>query len=451
MRRFYFYVNFCIVISLFIIQLLSLAIGICSSNFPLKLQEVSFLFFFILLVYKSIKRNGLISFYTMFLGLCFLFNFSRFYLDLIHFSDIRVGEFYGRYRFSESTVAIVIFLLQCILLFIDFAFYSIPQLKIKKNELKENKFSKTIILIVLVCCLPFSLYASFLTFNYVKVYGYEAFLMNIMIDGKNIVPKYILIINYIFKLFFYVSFFYHFKKKEYLLIFGLYFINLFSVGIKGSRSSFLFPFFFYTIYLIGYKKLIKLSFNRILLFSICCYLFYYFSSSLRGIEPSSSTFLTIINSILYSLSCTLLLPLLYIEKIDVIKSFNTIPLVFGDLFSDYNIPVETYNITSIISQNKLYGLAESMFLEIIDTYLLFIPLCLLVGWMIKNVSKNIDRNKICNVFFIILGMSIPWMPRDCIFRVFFKTNIMFLFVSFVIYFVLEFISKFFIFNSKKMI
>lgn len=74
MRRFYFYVNFCIVISLFIIQLLSLAIGICSSNFPLKLQEVSF--------------------YTMFLGLCFLFNFSRFYLDLIHFSDIRVGEFY---------------------------------------------------------------------------------------------------------------------------------------------------------------------------------------------------------------------------------------------------------------------------------------------------------------------------------------------------------------------
>ena len=83
-----------------------------------------------------------------------------------------------------------------------------------------------------------------------------------------------------------------------------------------------------------------------------------------------------------------------------------------------------------------------MFLELIDLSILFVPVCFLIGFMIRLVHSNVDKNRFANVFVIILGMSLPWMPRDCVLRVLFKTNIIFIVSTFFLYLTLEFISKY---------
>lgn len=422
-------------------QILIFALGSICSDFYIKLQEFVFLSFYLFVVSKSIKRNGFITFYTIFLLLCFFFNFGRFYLDLIGYSNINIGIFFGKYEFSDTTIASVIIFMQFVLFFIDIAYYTVRKYKIKQQPLSENILAKKIIITVMCITLPFSLYASFLTFNYVKNNGYEAFLLYIVTGNESIIPSYLILADHIFKFFFYVSFFYNFTKKQYYFIFSLYFINLVAVGLKGSRSTFLFPFFFFATYLIGYKKIIRLNMKSILVFCILAFSFYLFASSVRGLNTEKTSFNNIINAILYSQTVTILLPFLYIEKSVEIQSFNTFPILFSDLFSEY-IHIRTYNITSIIAHTNLYGLASSMFLELIDLSILFVPVCFLIGFMIRLVHSNVDKNRFANVFVIILGMSLPWMPRDCVLRVLFKTNIIFIVSTFFLYLTLEFISKY---------
>ena len=421
--------------------LLSLQFILWSQNL-LKFQEFVFLIFFIILVVKSIRKNGLISLYTIFLLLCFVFDFSRFYLDLIGFYDVTHGEFFGKYLFPVETITLNIVLMHISVFLIDLGYYLFPQPKIPERELKNDKIQRKIILISMGVTFPFSVYGNYLILKFVLDNGYYALAAK-MSNLGDIIPFQLKIAEYIFKLFFYTSFFYKFNKKQTVIIFGLFFINSLMTGLRGSRGTMLFPFVFFFYLLASKRKLIKINFIKIFTIIIISYVFFQVSSTIREIGVGDESLDQIIHNILVGQSQSILIPFIYIDAYNTLPHMK-LPFILGDVINSYiTYPfAQPGLINHLITSNAQNGLGYSPFAEMYDLGLFGIIIAIFIGWYIKSITKNIDKNYKANLFFIIAGMSIIWMPRDCILRVFFETNVMFMGAAFIVYILLGFLTKY---------
>lgn len=332
-----------------------------------------------------------------------------------------------------------------VLFFIDAGFYYSKNSVVKISILSNKNVGKKIILLILTICFPVDLYFSIKLVLYVRQYGYYA-LINLIVSDQ--IPLSERITGYIFKLAFYTSFFYKFNKKQTFYIFALYFVDLMVHGIRGSRSMFLFPLCFYIFYLAKVKRYFKVSFRYLIVVFIIGLSFYIASSSTRSIFSLENFSLTkVMLEILYGQGTTSLSPLLYIDCFnDIAYSQIYHPAILMDLTSSYGIG-EVLDLTRFISTNTKDSLAINFLCEIYSAGIFGILICFFIGWFIKTIMFNIDRNKFLNVFFIISGMSIPWMPRDNLFRVLYPTNIIFIVFSPLFYYFLEFCGKF-LFKQK---
>ena len=397
---------------------------------------IIFLVYFLFVFLRSIKLNGIVSLYTIFLFLCFLFNFSRLYLDVIGYCDFSKSTFFllKKVRFSSEVVSLSVLLFAFTMWIIDLGFYFSKSIKLSALELDESSELKRILFIIMIIACPVAVYANIRIFRLVLSLGYVAFLGGDAAFSKTFIE---LFFTLLLKLAFYTSFLCVCSKKERSLILGIYFVFLVSDGIKGNRSAFLFQLFFYAYYCVRKEKIIKLNFFSVLIFIISGIIFFLVSSASRGLFYGNNA----INWFLYGQSTTVTLPLFFLHDFNLIKTINRLPFLFGDLFSSYSKTIVNQQVLTTLHKlpnTEAGGLGASFIVEIWDLGIFGILAAFYVGAFIKFVHLNINRNRPLNFLFITAGVSIMWLPRDCIFRVFFASNIAFLIGTNIFYHLLKF-------------
>ena len=374
--------------------------------------------------------------------LCFVFNYSRIFLSLIGYCDFSECLFFGYTKFPIQVTSTCILLFFLTILLIDIGYKYTKVISITRIPLESNPTTSNILMIVMFICFPLAIYGNLKTLIYVRNFGYAYFLTN---SNKTLNAGIAsTLAEYIFKLCFYTSFMCKLTKKKNIVRFSLYFLILIFSGIKGSRSSFLFPFVFFMIYMIN-AKIIKVNTKFLILFPLAGILFFFLSSSTRGIKYEGATIIKILEMIAYGQSDSVALPLHFINSYYDLKHLERLPFIFGDLVSDYI----GYELGQSIINNfqidyarySAVGLGCSPFVEIWDLGIFGIAISIFIGFFIKNVNNLLDKNKYINTFIIISGMSIMWLPRDCILRNLFKTNVLFVFAAFMFFIFLQFVRK----------
>lgn len=397
--------------------------------------EAVFLLYFFYIIFRSILRNGFISLYTIFLSLCFVFNFSRVFLSLIGYCNIDDVTFFTNEKIPTFNNAIVIFLSGLTFFVIDFGYYNAKSFLLPKRPLNSSHIESNILVALMIFTFPLVVYGGILELKEVIQSGYISYLQEASVNTS---PTFLLC-EYIFKSCFYCSFFFYLSRKQNAIRFTLYFLILFVDGLKGNRSAFLFPFVFFLFYLVK-DKYIKINAKKITAFLSIGIIFFFVASSNRSLTYNNSIITSIISRIFYEQSNTYILSQYYVTDFDQIKDSHYIPFIISDILSTYS---STFSGQGLISNMHLLptqhnmGLGSSFIVDIWDCGLLSLFIALYVGWFIKFIETNISRNRYFNVLVIIGGMSITWMARDCVFRIFFRTNVMFLMFAPLLYYLLN--------------
>jgi hypothetical protein len=232
------------------------------SQFFIKLLEVELLLIFIFSFCISVKTSGFTSIYSLFLSLCFVFNYSRIFLDLLSDFEIKYSDLFSRIILTNNTQIILLFLMIFFLLAgtISFCIYykktsfSIPtNLKYVNTGKKLIKFLMLPLLLVYVKQLYF-----ILTNGYISLFNGDLLRNTSVIEI--ILPR---LMEYSFYIFL-AGVPTEKQFKKYSLIYIL--LMLFH-ALKGQRGSFmllliLVLWYYYKVY----NK--KLKFNRLISISI---------------------------------------------------------------------------------------------------------------------------------------------------------------------------------------
>lgn len=442
------YIGISINISIKFLLLASISLCFCgvitfNSYQMYKIQEILFVVFYFFMLLNNVKSFGFFNIYNIFTILCFIFNYSRVFLSIIGYCDFSECLFFGYTKFPIKITGLCLLLFTFTIYLIDCGYKYSKVLPIQEKTLSDQDSLSNIVLIIMFASFPFAIYGNLKILSYIRAMGYSYYLSGsskAMYAGITST-----LAEYVFKLCFYTSFMYKFTKRKSIVRFILYFILLIISGIKGSRSSFLFPFVFFMAYMVN-TKVIKLNLKVFILFIVTGVVFFFAGSFSRGIEYKGTTVLKIIELIVYGQSDSVALPLHFLNSYKELKDVSRLPFLFGDLLFDYN----RYDFSQAVINNfqvdyskySTVGLGFSFFVEIWDLGIMGIFVAILIGMFIRNISCLIDKNRYLNSFIIISGMSIMWMPRDCVLRVLFKSNLLFVFAAFIFSLILNFLNKY---------
>ena len=398
-------ISFSICSDFFMLFLFAMANLLCLFNmtagiYIAKILLLGFILFFIM---KSMKINGTLSLYTLFLGFCLFFIYSRIYFDLIGFWHRQVNDFYfffTKIHFSDELVMKFFNFSILFFVFFDFGYYLNPKKYIKIIPVSDNEFAKRIVFFLMLITTPLLLYKSILDIRYVRTYGYSS-----VLDRMNY-PFYLKGAGTLFIASFYASFMFKLSKKEFIFIIILYLLQSMGASLRGSRSVFMIPFIM-SLYMISKFDIAKIKFRTLVLIGcISVFIISMMTIFLRGESFIGNTLLELIYYILYGQGNSIGVPLYYLHHQNSINDVQLMPFIFQDLVHLYNnnILAGSGYIAAIVNTKKVEGgLGESLFLELLDMPLFFsLPFSLFIGWFINFIEANMLRNR----FFLPMALII---------------------------------------------
>lgn len=237
------------------------------SQFLIKLLEVELLLIFIFSFYVSVKISGFTSIYSIFLSLCFVFNYSRIFLDLFSDYEIRNSDLFSRIVLTNNTLIILLYLMIFFLLAGTMSFcmfYKKKSFSMPTNLKYVNTGKKLIKLLVLPLIMVYIKQFYFVLSNgYISIFNGDLLRNTTAIEF--ILPR---LMEYSFYIFL-AGVPTEKQFKKYSLIYALIILIH---ALKGQRGSFLLLLVLLIWYYFKvYNK--KLKFNRLLLITIPVILF----------------------------------------------------------------------------------------------------------------------------------------------------------------------------------
>ncbi len=225
------------------------------SNIQLIVLEYTWLVLYIFALYSSVQLSGLMSIFSMFLILSFVFNYGRIFLDLFTDFDLSYVDLFHHIKLSLSTE---IELLGMIIIFLSFSlltfllFYKKSSLALTHNK----KLMQTAISIMIFSSVPL-IYNYIIEFKYILTHGYlSIFTGELHRNSMTILPQiFPRLMTFGFMLF--LAAIPH--KKEFKRYVFLYIFVVFLSALKGQRGELLLTL----IYLIWYyHNIYHVKFNK---------------------------------------------------------------------------------------------------------------------------------------------------------------------------------------------
>lgn len=383
------------------------------------LTEITFIVFFVALIIKSIKRNGLIHAYTFFLLFSMFFMFSRFIFDIFGYADVLKISFPSDYTVRPTSGVILIFLCLIIYTLIDCGYFYSHVKFLKRRYVSFSEGVYKTLVILLIVTLPLILYKNYLRFKYVQTVGYISYTLNP--EDVNL-PVYLNGVGWIFNVIFFALLTCSRTNYKTKFLWFLYLLVSLFDSLKGNRASFAINFVLCIYFSMKQTRLSTKKITKILFFSFIFFLlFYVLVTSLRDTSKQYTSF-NLLSDLLFSLfydqSVSLNVPLLYIDCFDVIQNGSIAPFVITD-YLKYCFGSSVFDTSVLLHQiiytPKGFGLGYALLVEIFNLGIFGIPFCLGIGWFIKFTEKNFFRNTYFIGFFCLCFMSIIYMPRHIFF------------------------------------
>ena len=380
-----------------------------------------FILFFVALIVKSIKRNGLMSTYTFFLLFSMFFMFSRFIFDIFGYADVLKITFPANHSVKAESGIAVIFLCFLVYTLIDIGFFGSRIIILKEKEISVSSNVYKSLLAILLITLPLIIYKNYLRFKYVQSVGYIEYTLN-PDDIK--FPFFLSGIGWIFNVSFWALIICSGKKHDTKFLWCLYLIVSLLDSLKGNRAAFSINFVIAVYFLIKKSKMSVKKTVKILSIVLILFIsFYLVATNLREANSDKNGFKfnffqDILISLFYSQSVSLNIPLLYMDFFNSTLRDSSVPFVFAD-YLNFCLNVDVFD-TGVLLQKLLpapkgFGLGYSFLVEIFDLKIFAIPFCMFIGSFIKFVEKNFFRNDYFVGFFCLFFMSIIYMPRHIFF------------------------------------
>lgn len=382
------------------------------------ISEIFYIFFFLFLIIRSIKRNGLVNVYTFFLFFSVFFMFSRFAFDVFGFTDVLEITFPSRYMIKPKSGIILIGLCFFVYLIIDFSYYCARSRLIKQKEIYVSDKVYKILFVFLLITLPLILYKNYLRFQYVQSVGYINYTLN---QDDIDLPVYLKGVGWIFNVLFWALIICSSNIRKTKFLWGLYWAVSLLDSLKGNRAAFAINFVIGIYFIIKTSNVNPKRIILILTFVFIGFIaFYLAATNLREGKKNGDInfFQDIVVSLFYAQSVSLNIPLLYIDFISQAQNSHLIPFIFGDYLKfGLGMPVNDVGtfLRQVLYTPKGFGLGYAVLVEIFDLGFFALPFCAFLGWFIKFIDKNFFRNQWLIGFFCLFFMSIIYMPRHIFF------------------------------------
>lgn len=401
----------------------------------LKIINFFVILLFTLFFIKSVKYNGILSVYSLFIFFSVFFIYSRIIFEWIGYLGRQVNDFYffsTRIHFSDRTVFMFMFYTVFYLVFIDFGFY-FSKIKQHKNDiLRENRKAKFYIFLFIFLILPLLLYKAYLDIKNVELYGYQSVL------DRDTYPFYLKGIGTIFISLFYCAFMFKLTKKEVIILVAVYLFQAFASSLRGSRSVFFIPFVF-SIFLLWRLNIIRVKLWQLSVVGLCAILFIaWYTMVLRDEVILDLSVGNILKYICYGQGNSIGLPLYYLEFKDDFDAKIKLPLIIEDWLSFYVQDVfhrGSYYISLIANKKNVEGgLGESFYLELLNLPI-FISLLFsyFLGRTFKYIEKNIFSSRFLIPFFLLFSQWLFVIPRFAFFNFLDLYGLCAIFLSFFLY------------------
>lgn len=233
----------------------------------IRLLEIELFLFFLFCIYISIKKSGITGIYTLFLFFTFIFNYSRFFLDLFTDYEIKFSDLFTRIILTNQTQITLLYLMLFFLLFgtLSFCIYN----KKNKFSLKSDfKFLNTGIKLIKILSLPLlAIYIKQLFF--VITHGYISIFNGDLARNTSFIE---LAIPRLMEYSFYIFLAGVPTEKEFKKYALIYSFLIFLSALKGQRGGFLLMLVMIVWYYIHvYEKKIKI--RKILLIILSALIF----------------------------------------------------------------------------------------------------------------------------------------------------------------------------------
>ena len=418
----------------------------------------SFLIFYLLLIVKSVKLNGILSIYSIYLYTSFFFIYSRLLFDLIGYESFLLIGFPVRYTFTKNT-GVVFILISFLSFYICDVVFSLKTIRKKteiNNSFKNIKNLEKIGIIMMLLMAPAVLYEIYLKLLFVREYGYLSIytgeLDNLVFPLWTRGTGTLFIVGYMLFITAYP------QQKLFIKISFFYLFILFFDTLGGGRLTFLVAlvsviYFYYRFYDQNKGKKIKLK--KIIMLFVGIVVFSVLIGNHR-VNARTVVSTELIKSFFHGQGNTIGVPLFVIENRGHIE-YRHFPFVFSNLIYPFfelrygrNASLQTrleyFNSLGRISVYQLHseayfrgaGLGGSFLAEMYDFYGVVgvIIWSSIFGLILSFFEKKKTIRQYTLPIYFFLSKTIIILPRNNFFEFVHRIHHLFIFIA--VFYIIDF-------------